>query len=247
MIQDKIVLVTGASAGIGRETAKAFSQAGARVIVAARRKDRLEELISSLPGPAYALELDVCQTENLDTLPPEWREIDILVNNAGLSRRLDTVWEGNTEDWDQMIDTNVKGLLKVTRAALPGMLERGHGLIINIGSVSGHEVYPGGTVYCATKYAVRAITQGLLQELVDTPIRVCSLDPGAVETEFSVVRFDGDNQRASQVYDGFEPLTPEDVAEAAVWVASRPERVQITEMHIMPTAQAGATKIHRQR
>ncbi|MEW5796306.1 MAG: SDR family oxidoreductase [Candidatus Zixiibacteriota bacterium] len=248
-LTDKIVLVTGASSGIGRATAIRFSQAGTRVIVAARRDERLRELARALPNPSHVLKLDVRDRNEVDLaiagLPPEWRDIDILVNNAGLSRDLSKLHEGRPESWEEMIDTNIKGLLWVSRAVTPRMVARGRGHVINIGSIAGHEVYPGGNVYCASKFAVDALTKGLRMDLVDTPVRVTTVDPGMVETEFSDVRFYGDKERAKKVYSGITPLTGDDVADAIVWAATRPENVQIAQVVILPSAQASAMVAHR--
>ncbi len=250
-LKDKIVLITGASAGIGEATARKFSQAGAKVIMTARRLERLEKLKNELPGPVLAIELDVRDRGAVEKaiagLPDEWKAIDILVNNAGLSRGLWKLYEGNPEGWDQMIDTNVKGLLYVSRTVIPGMVERKRGHVINIGSIAGHELYPGGNVYCATKFAVRALTKGMLIDLVDTPVRVTSIDPGLVETEFSEVRFYGDTERAKTVYQGYKPLEPEDIADAIVWSATRPAHVQIADMVVLPTAQAGSMVVHKEQ
>jgi len=248
-ISGKVVLVTGASSGIGEAIARKFSLSGARVIIAARRGDRLNSLASELQNDCYVLELNVRDREAveaaLSSLPKEWREIDILVNNAGLSRGLDKLHEGNFEGWEDMIDTNVKGLLWVSRAVLPGMVQRGRGHIINIGSIAGHEVYPAGNVYCATKHAVDALTKGMRLDLVETPIRVSTVDPGLVETEFSEVRFYGDSDRAKTVYQGYKPLEGRDIAEAVVWLAAQPEHVTIAQMTVLPTAQASATVMHK--
>lgn len=249
----RTVLVTGASAGIGEACARAFAAQGARVILAARRAERLEALSQDLRSggtDVLALELDVSDAAAvagvIGGLAAEWREIDVLVNNAGLGRGLDKLWEGDPADWDEMVDTNVKGLLYVSRAVLPGMVERGRGHVINLGSVAGHEVYPGGAVYCATKHAVGAITRGLRMDVLGTGVRVSTVDPGMVETEFSVVRFHGDRERADRVYRGMDPLTADDIAETVVWVASRPPHVCIDEIIIKPTDQASATLVHRQ-
>jgi NADP-dependent 3-hydroxy acid dehydrogenase YdfG len=219
------------------------------VILAARRVDRLEKLTKQLSGPSYVIQLDVRNRDEVETalgrLPDRWKEIDILVNNAGLGKGLDKLHEGDPDGWDQMIDTNVKGLLYVSRAVIPGMVERGRGHVINIGSVAGHEVYPGGNVYCATKHAVTALTKGMLLDLVDTPVRVSMVDPGLVETEFSMVRFDGDTKRAEAVYRGYKPLQADDIAEAVVWIAGRPAHVQIAQMVVFPTAQASAMVTHK--
>ena len=252
-LKKKTVLITGASSGIGFACAHAFAREGARLILTARRKQRLDALAKELKAKhgteVYAIKLDVRKQPDVETtvknLPKEWQEIEVLLNNAGLSRGLDKLYEGKLEDWEEMIDTNVKGLLYVSRAVIPGMVARGHGTIINIGSIAGHEVYPGGNVYCASKYAVDAITRGLRMDLVDTPIRVCTVDPGLVQTEFSIVRFRGNDERAKNVYKGLQPLTPEDIADAVVYCATRPPHVQIAEMIVLPTAQASTTLVHR--
>jgi len=250
VLKDKIVFVTGASSGIGAACAEVFSSQGAKVLMAARRIERLRALAQRLKGESYCLKLDVTQHEQVEaaigSLPKTWQAIDILINNAGLSRGLDKLYEGKLQDWEEMIDTNVKGLLYVTRAVVPGMLERGHGDIINISSIAGREVYPGGNVYCATKHAVRALTRGLKMDLLGTPLRVCSVDPGLVETEFSIVRFRGDAERAQKVYEGLQPLTARDVAEAVLFCVTRPPHVNINEILLMPTAQASASLVARE-
>ncbi|MBD3403578.1 SDR family NAD(P)-dependent oxidoreductase, partial [candidate division GN15 bacterium] len=189
-LQGKTVLVTGASSGIGEATARRFSSEGARVIISARRAERLQQLEKKLSGDVLSVTLDVRDFDAvkaaIDGLPKEWRAIDILVNNAGLARGLSKVHTGDLDDWNEMIDTNIKGLLHVSRAVVPGMVERGRGHVINIGSIAGHWVYPNGNVYCATKFAVNALTQGMTIDLVDTPVRVSTVDPGLVETEFSL-------------------------------------------------------------
>jgi NADP-dependent 3-hydroxy acid dehydrogenase YdfG len=196
-----------------------------------------------------AVELDVRDADAvarvLGALEPPWSELDILVNNAGLSRGLAPLGEGDLADWREMVETNVMGLLQVTRALLPGMEARGRGHVVNIGSTAGHEVYPGGNVYCATKFAVRALSRGMRLDLAGSPVRVTSVDPGMVETEFSVVRFHGDRERADSVYRGMTPLTPDDVAETVVWCLSRPERVNIEQIVLMPRDQASATLVNR--
>lgn len=252
-IQNSIVLITGASSGIGAACARVFAQAGARLILAARRLDRLEALAAELKqqdeSSLYLLPLDVCDRVQVETtlqsLPDRWQAIDLLINNAGLSRGLDKLYEGKIQDWEEMIDTNVKGLLYMTRQIVPGMVERGRGQVINIGSIAGHQVYPGGNVYCATKAAVRSISEGLRMDLFGTPVRVASVDPGMVETEFSQVRFHGDLDRAAQVYQGLTPLTPEDVAEVVLFCATRPPHVNLSEVVMFPTDQASATMVNR--
>jgi NADP-dependent 3-hydroxy acid dehydrogenase YdfG len=253
MLEGRIVFVTGASSGIGAACARAFSRAGARLVLAARRRERLETLAGEVeaegaPRP-HVIGLDVRDPASVEkavrSLPPEWSAVDLLVNNAGLSRGLEALDEATPSDWEEMIDTNVKGLLYVTRAVLPGMRERGRGHIINIGSIAGREAYPGGNVYCATKAAVRLLTAGLRLDLVNTPIRVTSVDPGMVETEFSLVRFHGDSERAGKVYRGLTPLTGDDVAEAVLWAATRPEHVNVAEILLLPSDQASATVVRR--
>lgn len=252
-IQDQVVLITGASSGIGAACAKAFAASGAKLIVAARRADRLQTLATALKDEfgveIYVLIMDVCDRNQVQTqlasLPEPWSSIDILVNNAGLSRGLDKLYEGSIQDWEEMIDTNVKGLLYVTRILVPGMVDRQQGHIINIGSIAGHETYPNGNVYCATKAAVRAISEGLKQDLLGTPVRVSSVDPGLVETEFSEVRFRGDTDRAEKVYQNLTPLTPEDVADVVLFCATRPAHVNLSEVLLLPTDQSGATLVHR--
>jgi 3-hydroxy acid dehydrogenase / malonic semialdehyde reductase len=252
-LENRIVLVTGASNGIGESCARAFAAEGARLILAARREERLQALAERLRQEhgteALVRVLDVrSQAEVAQTiagLPVAWSEIEILVNNAGLSRGLDKLHEGNLQDWEEMLDTNVKGLLYVTREVVPGMVRRGQGHVINIGSIAGREVYPGGNVYCASKFAERAISKGLMIDLNGTAIRVTTVDPGMVETEFSLVRFHGDAARAGSVYKGLTPLTPDDIADAVVYCATRPEHMNIAEMVVLPTAQAAATVVHR--
>ena len=253
-LQHQIVLVTGASSGIGQACAEEFAKAGARLILAARRIDRLKDLAQRLHADhgteVYPVELDVRDRPQVEAtlghLPEPWNAVDILVNNAGLSRGMEKLHEGSIQDWEEMIDTNVKGLLYVTRTILPGMVERQRGHVINIGSIAGHQTYPNGNVYCATKAAVRALTEGLKLDLVGTPVRVSSVDPGMVETEFSDVRFHGDRPRAKTVYQGVTPLTGTDIAEIVVFCATRPAHVNLNEIIVMPVAQASATLVHRQ-
>ncbi len=248
-LNGRTVLITGASSGIGEACARAFAALDARLLLAARRRDRLDRLAASLFAEfgveMHLLTLDVrdgaAVTAVMANLPPTWAAIDILVNNAGLSRGLDKLHEGKVADWEEMIDTNIKGLLYVSRAVIPGMVARQRGHVINIGSVAGHQVYPAGNVYSATKHAVNALTQGMRMDLLGTQVRVSTVDPGMVETEFSLVRFDGDEARAARVYQGLMPLTAADVADAVVYCATRPAHVNINEIIIMPTAQATAT------
>ncbi len=252
-LQGKIALITGASSGIGRATALAFAHEGAKLLLCARRLDRLEELKQPLVDAGaqavHTFELDVQNRSAVDSaiagLPPEWRDIDVLVNNAGLSRGLAKVYEDDPENWEEMIDTNVKGLLYVTRAVIPGMVARGRGHVINMGSTAGYTTYANGAVYCATKAAEKAISEGLKIDLMGTPVRVTSIDPGMVETEFSSVRFRGDEERAAKVYQNITPLQPEDVADAIVWVATRPAHVNIHNLLMTSIDQANSTVFHR--
>jgi 3-hydroxy acid dehydrogenase/malonic semialdehyde reductase len=253
MFRNKTVLITGASSGIGQACAQAFAAQGARLVIAARRADRLRKLAAELKRVRHAdvlrLTLDVRDQRRvakaISSLPNGWCEIDILVNNAGLSRGLEKLYEGHLRDWEEMIDTNVKGLLYVTRAVLPGMVARNRGHIVNIGSIAGHEVYPAGNVYCATKHAVRALNKAMRLDVFGTDIRVTGIDPGMAETEFSLVRFHGDRARAAKVYQGARPLSAADVAEAVVWSCGRPAHVNIEDLIIMPTGQASAGMIRR--
>jgi NADP-dependent 3-hydroxy acid dehydrogenase YdfG len=249
MLVDRTVLVTGASSGIGRSCAVAFAEAGARLVLLARRRERLEEVAAGLDAEAHLVEVDVRDPTAVDAavagLPGAFAEVDVLVNNAGLAAGFGPLHEGDPEDWDRMLDTNVRGLLRVTRAVVPGMVERGRGHVVNIGSIAGRETYPGGAVYCASKAAVDRITAGLRMDLLGTGVRVSTVDPGMVETEFSIVRFHGDVERADEVYAGLRPLTPDDVAEAVVWVADRPAHVQVADIVLLPTAQASATRVAR--
>jgi NADP-dependent 3-hydroxy acid dehydrogenase YdfG len=252
-MKDKIVFITGASSGIGAACAKIFGQNGAKLLLCARREDRLKKLRDDLKSKygtdVYTFQLDVRSRnsvdETLEKIPDHWKNIDILVNNAGLARGLSKLHEGLIDDWDEMIDTNVKGLLYICRKIIPGMIDRNKGDIINIGSIAGHEVYPGGAAYCASKHAVDALTKGLRMDLLGTPLRVCTVDPGLVETEFSIVRFHGDKQLADNVYRGMKPLTGEDVAETVYYCASRPPHIQIAEVIMFPTAQRSATMVSR--
>lgn len=241
-LSGSLVCITGASSGIGRACAEAFANVGARLLLIARRAERLDDLARSLATPTHTVALDVRDREAVEAavaaLPDDWRHVDVLVNNAGLSRGLEKVHEGLHTDWQEMIDTNVKGLLWMTRALLPGMVARDRGQVINIGSISGHQVYQGGAVYCATKHAVRAITQGLRLDLLGTRVRVSSVDPGMVKTEFSLVRFHGDDQRAAPVYRQFPPLQAADIADCVLFCATRPPHVAIADLVVMPQDQA---------
>ncbi|GJD18282.1 Short-chain dehydrogenase/reductase SDR [Rivularia sp. IAM M-261] len=249
---NQIVFITGASSGIGAACTKVFAQNGAKLILAARRYEKLQqvvELLSIDSSNVHLIELDVRNREAVESaissLPAEWSDIDILINNAGLSRGLDKLHEGAFQDWEEMIDTNIKGLLYMTRYIVPGMVQRARGHVINIGSIAGHQTYPSGNVYCGTKAAVKSISEGLKQDLLGTPIRVTSVDPGMVETEFSEVRFHGDSERAAKVYQGVTPLTPDDVADVIYYCATRPAHVNINEVMLMPVDQASATLVNR--
>lgn len=252
-LKDKIVFITGASAGIGKSCAQAFAAEGSKLILTARRFARLKNLSFFLKEKynteSIIFKLDVMSNENVQhviaRLPAEWKSVDILINNAGLAQGLAKVQDGLLEDWETMLDTNVKGLLYVTREILPGMIQRGRGHVINICSIAGYQVYPSGNVYCASKYAVRALTEGMQIDVVDTPIRVSSVSPGMAETEFSLARFKWDEERAANVYKGIDALTPDDVAEAVVFCVTRPAHVNINELIIMPTNQASAHVIHK--
>jgi 3-hydroxy acid dehydrogenase / malonic semialdehyde reductase len=247
------ILITGASSGIGAACANIFASQNAKVILAARRWEKLEEKareLNQLYGvETHLLQLDVCDRSAVESainnLPAEWSQIDILINNAGLSRGLDKLYEGDFQDWEEMIDTNIKGLLYLTRYIVPGMVQRNRGHVINIGSIAGHQTYPGGNVYCGTKAAVKAISEGLKLDLLGTPVRVTSIDPGMVETEFSQVRFHGDTEKAKKVYQGMQPLTADDIADVVFFCATRPAHVNINEIILMPVDQASATLVTR--
>jgi 3-hydroxy acid dehydrogenase/malonic semialdehyde reductase len=253
-IKDKLVMITGASAGIGRACAERFAADGARLVLTARRLERLEALQAKLTQ-AHGVEIHVFALDVrdraavarlADDLLARGLVPDVLVNNAGLASGLDKLQEGRLEDWDRMIDTNVKGLLFVSRAILPQMLDRGRGHVVNLGSIAGRQVYPAGNVYNATKFAVRALTEAMNADLLGTPIRVSSVSPGLVETEFSEVRFHGDTERAAKTYAGTTPLTPEDVADAVAYVVNAPAHVCVHELIIMPTAQRNVYLLDRQ-
>ncbi|MBZ5638162.1 MAG: SDR family NAD(P)-dependent oxidoreductase [Acidobacteriia bacterium] len=249
----KVVFITGASSGIGAACAQAFAREGAMLLLAARRAERIEAEAPAL-REAGAADVRVLRLDTRDAvaveaavagLPAPFKDVEVLVNNAGLSRGLDKLHEGRLDDWNEMIDTNVKGLLHVDRAVVPLMVARGRGIVVHVGSIAGREVYPGGNVYCATKAAVRALTDGLRLDLLGTGVRVTTVDPGMVLTEFSDVRFHGDRARAATVYRGVTPLSGADVADAVVFAATRPDHVQIAEMVVLPTDQASVTSVHR--
>jgi NADP-dependent 3-hydroxy acid dehydrogenase YdfG len=252
-LKDRIVFITGASSGIGAACARAFAAEGARLLLAARRVDRIEamkaDLLQDGAAAAHAFSLDVQDRDAVEQaiahLPAEWSAIDVLVNNAGLSRGLDKLWEGKTQVWEEMIDTNVKGLLWVTRAVVPGMLARGRGHVVNMGSTAQEIAYPGGNVYCGTKAAVKLINDGLRIDLLGTPVRVTSIDPGMVETEFSQVRFRGDQERAEKIYQNITPLTPDDVADAIVWATTRPVHVNVAHLSMTTVDQANSLLFNR--
>ncbi len=253
-LQNQTIFITGASAGIGLACAEVFAEAGARLILAARRLDRLTELAASLKErfgtESHVFALDVrdrnAVKSSIEALPAHWSDIDVLINNAGLSRGLEPIQEGSIDDWEEMIDANVKGLLYVSRAVLPGMVARKRGTVINLGSIAGREVYPKGNVYCATKSAVRALSQAMYRDTNGSNIRVCNIDPGMVETEFSEVRFHGDKDRAKTVYQGLTPLSARDIADVILFCCTRPPHITLHDIQIMPTAQAAATIVHRQ-
>lgn len=248
----RIALITGASSGIGEACARKFAEGDYDLILTARRAEKLAELKAELEAEGTkvkTLTFDVRDAEAaetaVDSLEPEWRKIDVLINNAGLALGLDKEYEGDPDDWNTMIDTNIKGLLTMTRLIVPGMVERNEGHVINIGSVAGDAAYAKGNVYCATKAAVKTITDGLRIDLAETAVRVTNLKPGLVETNFSNVRFHGDNQRADNVYKGITPLTGADIADVAFYAASTPKHVQIAEVLILATHQASGSVIYR--
>lgn len=244
-------LITGATSGIGMATAKRFAEDGIRLIICGRRRERLDSLKKELSAQTevYTLEFDVrdknAVQKSINTLPENFSKIDILINNAGNAHGLDSIQNGSTDDWDAMMDINVKGLLYVSKAIIPKMIEQKSGHIINIGSTAGKEVYPNGNVYCASKHAVDAINQGMRMDLNEHGIRVGAVNPGLVETEFSKVRFKGDDDRASKVYQGFDALKPEDIADIILFVVTRPYHVNIADLVVFPTAQASSTIVNK--
>jgi len=254
-LSNKIVLITGASAGIGKACAEAFAKEGASLILTARRIAKLNKISASLKKKygikVFTTQLDVRNKDAVksmvSSLPGEWKKIDILINNAGLARGLTDIDEGSYDDWDEMIDTNIKGLLYVSREIIPLMVKRKKGHVINIGSIAGHQVYPKGNVYNATKFAVNALSKTMRLDLYQKDVRVSTVDPGMVKTEFSLVRFRGDNERAKKVYEGLSPLNPEDISDAVIYCATRPLHVNIDEIIIMPAIQASPMHIKRKK
>ena len=249
---NKVVMITGATSGIGMACARKFAENGDRLILTGRNEDRLADIKKELVAQGadvLTLAFDVRDREKasqaVKTLPAEWQELDVLVNNAGLALGLEPEYEGNLDDWETMIDTNIKGLLTMTRLVVPGMVQRNRGHIINVGSVAGDAAYAGGNVYCATKAAVKALSDGLRIDVANTSIRVTNLKPGLVETNFSNIRFHGDSERAANVYKGVKPLTGDDIADVAVYAANAPAHVQIAEVLILATHQASGSVIVR--
>jgi len=250
-MKNKIALITGATSGIGKACALTLAKMGFDIIATGRREDRLEELGQELDAGVRFLSLifDVRDRERvgeiLGSLPADWSAIDVLINNAGNAHGMDPIQTGNLDDWDAMIDINVKGLLYVSKAIIPGMTERKSGMIINIGSIAGKEVYPNGNVYCGSKHAVDAITRGMRIDLNPFGIRVVGIHPGLVETEFSIVRFKGDENRAQSVYKGLEPLVAQDIADIVEFAVSRPPHVVLADIVVLPTAQGSAALVNR--
>lgn len=252
-LKGKIALITGASSGIGEATARVFAQNGAKLILLARRKERLLSLAAELEKEfdtkSYLIVADVRNYEDLErgikSIPDEFKDISILVNNAGLARGLEKIYEGNINDWNEMIDTNIKGLLYTTKLVAPIFLAKNSGHIVNIASLAGRAVYPNGNVYCATKFAVKALSEAMVIDFNGTNIRITNIDPGLVETEFSEVRFHGDKERAKTVYRGYKPLTGMDIANIILFCVTLPEHVMIQDLLVTPTAQATATIVHK--
>ncbi len=249
-----IVLITGATSGIGRSCAEKFAETGHSLILTGRRKEKLINISEKLTKEygikvlplAFDIRIKKDVFQAIDNLPEEWKSIDILINNAGLAVGMNTVQDGDIDDWERMIDTNIKGLLYISRAVLPLMILQKKGHVINIGSIAGKEVYPNGAVYCATKHAVDALSKGIRIDTVNHGIKVTQIAPGAVETEFSIVRFKGDKNKADSVYKGYEPLHPENIADVVYFVTTLPKNVNINDLVIMPTAQASATVFHKE-
>ena len=248
-MKKKTILITGATSGIGQATAHLFAQRGDRLILCGRRQERLDELHRIFDCETHLLNFDVRERaavfSAIESLTNDWKKIDLLINNAGNAHGLDPVHKANLDDWDAMIDGNVKGLMYVTKAVLPQMVDRKEGQIVNVGSIAGIEVYPNGNVYCASKFAVDAFTQGLRLDLNPYGIRICAVHPGLVETEFSMVRFKGDEERSKKVYNTLTPLTPEDVANAIAYMVDVPPHVTVADLTLLPTDQANATVINR--
>lgn len=250
----KIALITGATSGFGKAIAERFAKQGINVILTGRRKERLDELKHKLETEDKVKVLTLCfdvrnykeVEQNINSLPKEWCNIDILVNNAGLAAGFGPIQEGNIEDWERMIDTNVKGLLYVTRLVSPIMVSRKKGHIINIGSIAGREVYPGGNVYCATKHAVKALSKAMRIDMVDYGVKVTLIAPGAAETEFSLVRYNGDQEKADGVYKGFQPLVAEDIADAVCYAVNAPDHVSVDDLLIFSKSQASSTIFHKE-
>ena len=248
---NKIAFITGATSGIGKASAGIFAKNNYNIIITGRREDRLKDIASEIKATykvdVLILKFDVRILSEVEaaikSIPENWKQIDVLLNNAGLAVGLSTIQEGNIDDWERMIDTNVKGLLYMTRTIAPIMIQNKKGHIINIGSIAGKEVYANGNVYCATKHAVDALNKAMRIDLVSHGIKVSAINPGMVESEFSVVRFKGDEERAKKVYEGFNPLTPLDIAETVFWVANQPPHVNINDLVIMPTVQANSTTV----
>jgi 3-hydroxy acid dehydrogenase/malonic semialdehyde reductase len=253
-LKGRVCFITGASSGIGAAAALAFAAEGARLLLAARRTERLAEMATRAQDQGAeavrCFTLDVRDRDAVQRaiaeLPSEWAKIDVLVNNAGLSRGMEKLHAGSMDDWDEMIDTNVKGLLYVTRAVVPGMVERGRGHVVNLGSMAGELAYPNGAVYCGSKAAAHFINDGLREDLLGTPVRVTSINPGLVDTEFSQVRFHGDTGRAAKVYAGLTPLTGEDIADTILWAVTRPQHVNIARISLSPVSQANTLLVHRE-
>jgi 3-hydroxy acid dehydrogenase / malonic semialdehyde reductase len=252
-LRGKIVFITGSSAGIGKACAERYAKSGARLILMARRIDKIKEVAEDLfkkyGTESYNIQADVRNYKELkkyiNDLPENWQDIDVLINNAGKARGLDFIHEGDLDDWEEMIDTNVKGLLYLTRLVMPGMVERKSGHIINIGSIAGRQVYPKGGVYCASKAAVKSISESIAIDANGTGVRVSNIDPGLVETEFASVRFHGDEEKAETVYQGYKPLEGVDIAEICYFCSIMPEHVMIQDVLVTPTAQATATIVHK--
>lgn len=250
---NKTALITGATSGIGKAIAKKFAENGYNIIITGRRQERLTELKNKLSNLYKVEVLDLCFDvrdkdsvfSTLEKLPASWKKIDVLINNAGLAVGTNKIHEGEIDDWERMMDTNVKGLLYVSRAIMPKMVAQQQGHIINIGSIAGKQVYPNGNVYCASKHAVDALTQAMRIDALDHNIKVTQVSPGAVETEFSIVRYKGDKDKADKVYQGFTPLSGEDVADVTFYAASLPPHVNINDLVVMPTAQANATTFNK--